>query len=174
LRVKDLDFETEQIAVRNGKGEKDRITMLPQSLIKPLKEHLTKVKSLHTDDLKRGFGAVWLPYALNQKYRNAEREWKWQYVFPSAKISASREDQILRRHHVAEATVQAAVRDNKAGITKHGNCHTLRDSFATHLLANHYDIRTVQELLGHKDVRTTMIYTHVLNKGSNVKSPLDL
>ncbi len=175
LRVKDLDFETSQIVVRDGKGAKDRVTLFPVSLHEPLDKHLEKVKRIHEEDCKRGFGAVWMPYALDKKYPNADREWKWQYVFPSSKISPTREDGVPRRHYTSESTIQKGVREamNRIGITKHGSCHTFRHSFATHLLEDHYDIRTVQELLGHKDVRTTQIYTHVLKNKNFVRSPLD-
>jgi integron integrase len=176
LRVKDVDFAYRQIVVRDGKGHKDRVTVLPGKLVEPLKTHLRRVALIHRRDLDRGYGAVYLPYALETKYPNAAKEWCWQYVVPARSLSRDPRSGITRRHHLGESGPQRAVRRaaRLAGIDKHVSCHTFRHSFATHLLEDGYDIRTVQELLGHKDVKTTMVYTHVLNRGGlAVRSPLD-
>ena len=176
LRVKDIDFEYRQITICDGKGQKDRRTMLPSILIEKLQQQIDKVSMLHKQDLANGFGEVYLPNALERKYPNATRELAWQYVFPASKHSTDPRSGKQRRHHLGEKALQRAVKRavEKSGINKLGSCHTFRHSFATHLLETGYDIRTVQELLGHKSLQTTMIYTHVLNQGGQgVRSPLD-
>jgi integron integrase len=176
LRVKDIDFAMHQITVLDGKGQKDRMVMLPEKLVPALNEQLKRTKFLHDQDLSKGLGKVYLPFALDRKYPNAAKQWGWQYVFPARAVSKDPRSGEIRRHHVNPSSIQKSV--NKAGIVaginKHFGCHTFRHSFATHLLEDGYDIRTVQDLLGHKSLDTTMIYTHVMNKGAGaVKSPLD-
>jgi integron integrase len=177
LRVQDIDFERNEILVRNGKGAKDRITMLPESMKAALTEQLEKVKALHDKDLSGGWGAVPLPGALDRKYPNAATDWKWQWMFPQERRWVNKETGREGRHHMDVSLMQRAVHQaaQNAGLTKRVSCHTFRHSFATHLIESGYDIRTVQELLGHNDVKTTMIYTHVLNSGPlGVKSPMDI
>jgi len=193
LRVKDVDFNYRQITIRDGKGGKDRTTVLPENVIEPLRQHLVRVKRIHDQDLTNNIGRVEMPYALDRKYPNAGLEWGWQYAFPSGKISVDPRTGRHGRHHLNEKALQSAIKQaiRKAGVIKPGSSHSFRHSFATHLLEDGYDIRTVQELLGHKDVKTTMIvapgvlppttlvlpctsYTHVMNKGAKaVKSPAD-
>ena len=176
LRVQDIDFSRHEILVRDGKGAKDRITVLPESLNAPLQAHLKKVKAIHEKDLADGWGRVLLPDALDRKYPNAPKDWRWQLIFPQETRWKNTKTGEEGRHHVHETILQRTVKDavRRAGVVKHAGCHTFRHAFATHLLETGYDIRTIQELLGHKDVSTTMMYTHVLNKGGHgVRSPID-
>jgi len=176
LRVKDIDFEINEIRVKSGKGDKDRLVPLPESIRPALKTHLARVKLIHENDLTRGKGEVYLPHALDRKYKGAGKEWKWQYIFPSSKLSKDPRKNVIRRHHVDPSTLDRAIKRavNLIGLAKRITSHTFRHSFATHLLQTGTDIRTIQSLLGHNDVSTTMIYTHVLRQGGQgVKSPLD-
>ena len=176
LRVQDIDFGAHCIIIRGGKGDKDRSTLLPEAIKDDLMEHLAKVRVIHEHDLEKGFGEVSLPESLDKKYPNAGKEWRWQYVFPANNLSVDPRTNKIRRHHISSNVIQKAVADavKRAGIPKHATVHTLRHSFATHLLMDGVNIREVQELLGHKNVETTMIYTHVIRDLSHApKSPLD-
>ena len=177
LRVQDIDFDLGHITIRNPKGGRDRVTMLPDSTRDRLQDHLIEVRALHKHDLEEGFGSVYLPHALERKYPHADRDWKWQYVFPASRRGVDPRSGIERRHHLHESVIRKAVyaAARAAGVTKKVSCHTFRHSFATHLLMAGHDIRTIQELLGHKDVKTTMIYTHILGNsgGRGVTSPAD-